>query len=81
MALTIPKANETWKLTTDHGVGPGYVAAGAAVKVTGVHAPGTPGLGYSEEDTVVAEYLDVDGALRILALPVTGFTSLLKKVS
>jgi hypothetical protein len=70
----------------DVGEGPGAIPAGAAVVVTAIVAAGTPGVGASAEDTVVADYAYTDHALdpetgsmveatvtRALALPASIF--------
>ncbi|MEU4534278.1 hypothetical protein AB0G15_05340 [Streptosporangium sp. NPDC023825] len=80
VALT-PKVDETYKLKADFGSGPGALSAGVTAKVVGIYEPGTPGLGASAEDTVSAELTDADGALRILALPVSQWQELFSKVS
>lgn len=75
-----PSANDSYKLAEDFGVGPGAMAAGQLVTVSGVYEPGTPGLGESTEDIVVADFLDLDNSHRTLALPLSEFTALFQKV-
>lgn len=81
MALTAVSPGSTWRFSVDHGVGPGFVPAGAEVTVTGVYPPGTPGLGASDEDTVLVDYDRSDQAAQSLALPTSLFSKLCKAVA
>jgi hypothetical protein len=76
-----PKAGETWQLKDDFGTGPGHMTAGTDVTVSGIHPPGTPGLGFSETDIVTAEFTDAANATRVVALPVPDFVARFKRVS
>ncbi|GAA2322338.1 hypothetical protein GCM10010149_89390 [Nonomuraea roseoviolacea subsp. roseoviolacea] len=70
-----------WSFLQDYGVGPGFVPAGSVVVVTGVYPSGTPGIGYSDENTVVADLARPDAAPQTLAIPESDFTALTKAVS
>lgn len=76
----LPAQGDVFSLSADFGAGPGAMSLGQLVKVTGVHAPGTPGLGYSAEDTVTADFTDVDNSPRTLALPLSEFAARFAKV-
>ncbi|MDP9870330.1 MULTISPECIES: hypothetical protein [Streptosporangium] len=65
-----------YRLTEDFGVGPGSLPAGAIVKATGIYPPGTPGIGWAEEDTVLANYFNSGGAVQTIALVVSAFEQL-----
>lgn len=70
-----------FKLSEDWGIDNGAIPAGVTATVTGVHPPGTPGLGYSETDTVTADIAEVDGSVRTIALGVGEFNQRFAKAS
>ncbi|WP_188187623.1 hypothetical protein [Nonomuraea sp. SYSU D8015] len=77
----IPEVGETWRLIDDWGVGPGALPAGTEVEILGIYPSGTPGIGYSEYDSVLFQYTCIDGCIRFLALPVPEFVVMFQKVS
>lgn len=79
--LSSIECESTWKLVKDFGSGNGYVPAGSEVSVIGVYPPGTPGVGMSDEDTVLASYARPDADPQTIAVPVSMFTTLCKAVS
>lgn len=72
------KTNSKWRLVNDFGVGPGFIPAGSELVVSGVHPPGTAGIGYVDEDTVVAHYDRPEAAPQTVALPASLFTTMVK---
>ena len=76
-----PALGQVFKLAEDWGIDNGALPAGVTATVTGVYPPGTPGLGYSEADTVTADVEGVDGAVRTIALGVAEFTTRFTKAS
>ena len=81
MAAKNPAVGDQYRLKRDFGDGPGYLHAGTVVTVTGIHPPGTPGLGLVDKDTVTAEFKTMEGAVRTIALTVPEFTELFQKVA
>ncbi|MFD9941563.1 hypothetical protein ACFWYW_24225 [Nonomuraea sp. NPDC059023] len=73
MAQLIAEVGKPYRLVDDFGVGPGSLPAGAEVVVTGIYPPGTPGIGLSEEDTVLADYTRADDSVQTIAVGVTEF--------
>jgi len=56
------------------------VPGGSVLTVRGVYPPGTPGIGYCDEDTVVADYPRPNAAPQSLAFPISKFKALTEKV-
>lgn len=73
--------NSSWRLSSDYGVGPGFIPAGSELLVDDVYPPGTPGIGHIDEDTVVAHYARPDANPQTVAVAVSDFVSLCKAVS
>jgi hypothetical protein len=73
--------NSVWRLSSDFGIGPGFVPAGAELVVDGLYPPGTPGIGHIDEDTVLAHYARPDAGPQTIAVPVSEFSALCKAVS
>jgi hypothetical protein len=71
----------TYRLKNDFGVGPGSLPAGSDVTVTGIHPPGTAGLGQISEDTVTANYAKPEGGIQTIALGVSDFAERFRKVA
>ena len=75
------KTNSVWRLVRDYGTGNGYVPANSELTVIGVYPPGTPGIGASDEDVVLADYDRPGTAPQTLAVPVSMFSDICKAVS
>lgn len=80
-ALKAPGEGQVFKLKDDWGIDNGALSAGVQATVTGIHPPGTPGLGYSEVDTVTADIEQVDGPPRTIALSVAEFHQRFQKAA
>lgn len=50
-------ADGWYELTSDYGEGVGMIPAGTRVRVVGVYAPGTPGVGAADSDSPIAQWL------------------------
>lgn len=79
MASVKPKSR--WNLINDFGTGNGHVPAGSALEVIGVYPPGTPGIGESNEDVVLAAYARPGAAPQTIAVPASVFSKICKAVS
>jgi hypothetical protein len=58
----LPQDTAEWagcwfELTADYGEGVGMVPAGTRVRVLGVYAPGTPGVGAADSDSPIAQWV------------------------
>jgi len=80
VALTKIEPGASYRLIDDYGFGPGSIPAGADLKVTGIYPPGTPGIGYCVEDTVLAEYERPDGPPQAIAVAKSVFAQMVKAV-
>lgn|GEM_PF-5070982 len=80
MALKKIEPGASYRLVSDYGVGPGSIPAGADLKVTGIYPPGTPGIGYSNEDTVLAEYDRPGAPPQTIAVARSVFSQMVKAV-
>ncbi|TKK84703.1 hypothetical protein FDA94_29250 [Herbidospora galbida] len=78
--LVPPAEGDVYELQADFGIGAGSLTAGQQVTVTGVHPPGTPGLGVSNDDQVTADFPEAAGNIRTIALDVPSFYAQFSKV-